>query len=175
MSPRSRFLAAFGLVFALSCAAPFVSPPRASADGPLVLGFSGEGGGFVTDPQSAMGGLALRLGVRPIPLLSIYLQSHGLIGALTAGPESGSAQGVLWNTAMLGVHFGPLHLAFGPSLDFAWGCDTQEGCVDGDLLFGLDGRVALHFGSLVLSADVHPTWIDDDIVVGLVGGLGWQL
>ena len=73
--------------------------------------------------------------VRPIPLLAIYLQSHGLVGVLTAGPESGSAQGVLWNTAMLGVHFGPLHLALGPSLDFAWGCDSQQGCVDGDALF----------------------------------------
>jgi hypothetical protein len=168
-------LVPLALALALGLAAP-LAPSRAEAQGPLVLGFSGEGGGFVgNDAEGALGGLAVRLGVRPTGLISIYLQTHGLAGVLTAGPEGGSAQGMLWNTAMLGFHFGALELAVGPSIDFAWGCESQRGCVRGSPLFGLDGRVAVHLGSLVISADVHPTWVEGTPVVAFVGGLGWDL
>src|SRR5687768_9600670 len=96
---------------ALSIGLSAGAPPRAAAQPSLlVLGVSGEGGGFVADAQGAFGGAAARLGVRPLPLISVYLQSHGLIGALSGGPKSGQATGVLWNTLMLGLHFGVLEL-----------------------------------------------------------------
>jgi hypothetical protein len=75
---------------------------------------------------------------------------------------------------MLGLTFGFFQIGAGPSLDFGWGCD-QAGCYRGTPLFGLDGRIGLGFDHFVLSIDVHPTWIEGEAVVGLVGGLGWQL
>ncbi|MDQ3030825.1 MAG: hypothetical protein M3Y87_00245 [Myxococcota bacterium] len=169
-----RSLASLALSFVLATVAP-CAPSRAAADGPVVVGISAEGGGFLGDVQGALGGVAVRLGVRPLPWLSVYAQSHGLAGVLTSGPRGGSAQGVLWNTAMIGTHLGPLHLAGGPSLDFAWGCGEQAGCIRGAPLFGLDARAALHLDPLVVSIDVHPTWISGEPVVGMVGGLGWEL
>jgi hypothetical protein len=176
MSNQRSRLAAVAIAFGLAVAASSIAPGRAEAQPKLlVLGLAAEGGGFVADAQGALGGAAVRLGVRPLPVLSIYLQSHGLIGALSAGPHSGHVAGVLWNTLMLGLHAGVFEIAAGPSIDFAWSCGDRQGCYEGAPLFGLDGRVALHFGGFVLSADVHPTWVRDGVVVGLVGGLGWQL
>lgn len=154
---------------------PSIAPRSAEAQLPkLVLSLQGEGGGFVGDAEGAMGGLALRVGVR-VRAVSIYGLSHGLVGALTAGPREGTAQGLSWNAAMVGVHVGALELAVGPSLDFAWGCGSQSGCDRGSPLFGIDGRVALHLGPLLVSLDVHPTWIDGEPLVGVVGGIGLGL
>jgi hypothetical protein len=146
---------------------------RAEAQPGWLLGLSGEGGALVGDAEGALGGIAVRVGAQ-LGTFSIYAQSHGLLGRVTAGPESGSLQGLLWNTAMLGLTFGVFHVAAGPSVDFGWGCEGQ-GCYRGSMLFGLDGRFALHFDHLVISADVHPTWVRGEPIVGVVGGLGWQL
>jgi hypothetical protein len=154
----------------------FAVPAPASAN--VVFGVSVEGGALVGPQQAAMGGVGLRLGFDVAGPLSIFAQSQGLVGRMTSGPHGESLQGTLWNSLMLDLHFGPFHVGAGPSLDLAWGC-TQggptQGCVNGAPLFGLDGRLALQFDHFVLSADVHPTWIDGQIVTGIVGGLGWQL
>lgn len=168
-----RLLALLSFTAVLALASLTAAPSTARAD--FVFGVSVEGGGFVGPEQGAMGGLALRLGADIAGPLSIYLQSHGFVGRLTGGPNGGSAQGVMWNTAMADLHFGPLHLAVGPSLDLAWGCEQSTGCFNGSPLFGLDGRVALQFDHLMLSVDVHPTFVNGDVVTGIVGGLGWQL
>jgi hypothetical protein len=169
-----RSLAVLSLGLALPVAAIAAPLGRAEAQSTgLVLGVTGEGGAFVGDAHSAVGGLAFRLGMQA-GSLAIYAQSHGLIGRVIAGPESGSLQGLLWNTAMLGLTLGVFHIAVGPSMDFGWGCEGQ-GCYHDSPLFGLDGRIALRFDHLVVSADVHPTWVDGSPIVGVVGGLGWQL
>lgn len=147
-------------------------PVSASAQAPVVA-IAAEGGGFVGDAQGAMGGVGVRAGVA-FDAFSLVLQSQGFVGALTEGPRGGTATGVLWNSLMLGLTFGFFQIGAGPSLDFGWGCD-QVGCYHGTPLFGLDGRIALGFEHFVVSVDVHPTWIDGEVVVGLVGGLGWQL
>lgn len=170
--PRSPARLALGLTLLALSLTLAATPSRASAQEP-VFALAAEGGGFVGDAQGAMGGVGARGGVA-FGFFSIALQMQGFVGALTEGPNGGTLTGVLWNSAMLGLTFGPLQLGAGPSLDFGWSCD-QVGCYRGTPLFGLDGRVALGFDHLVISVDVHPTWIDGDPIVGLVGGVGWQL
>jgi hypothetical protein len=170
-----RWLSILVLTLPIGLAAA-LAPAPARAD--FVLGVAAEGGGLVGPQQAAMGGVGLRLGFDVAGPLQLYLQSQGFVGRLTSGPEGGTAQGLLWNSVMADLHFGVLHLAVGPSLDFAWGCTQggpSEGCIHGAPLFGLDGRVALQFDRFVLSVDVHPTFIDGDVTTGIVGGLGWQL
>lgn len=166
-------LAALSFASLLALAGVVATPSTARAD--FLFGVSVEGGGFVGPEQGAMGGVALRLGADIAGPFSLFLQSHGFVGRLTSGPNGGSAQGLLWNTLMADLHFGPFHVGVGPSVDLAWGCDQSAGCINGAPLFGLDGRVALQFDHFVLSVDVHPTFVDDDVVTGIVGGLGWQL
>lgn len=168
----ARVVSALSLVAALWAAQAW-TPERAEAQ--VVFGISGEGGGFVGHAQGVMGGVALRLGVAPTESFAIYLQSHGLIGTLTGGIHEGTATGVLWNTAMAELRAGAVHLAIGPSIDFAWGCAAQESCYAGTPALGLDGRIAVQVGHFLLSVDAHPTFLDQGVVLGVVGGLGWEL
>jgi hypothetical protein len=167
---RLLALLAFTSLLALGSVA---APSTASAQ--FLFGVSVEGGGFVGPAQAGMGGLAVRLGADIAGPFSLFAQSHGFIGRLASGPQGGSAQGLMWNTLMADLHFGPFHVGVGPSVDLAWGCAENSGCVNGSPLFGLDGRVALQFDHLMLSVDVHPTFLNGDVVTGVVGGLGWQL
>jgi hypothetical protein len=171
-----RFLSILVLALPLAFAASLADPAPARAD--FILGVSAEGGGLVGPQQVAMGGLGLRLGFDVAGPLAIFVQSQGFVGRLTSGPQGGSAEGLMWNSLMADVHVGAFHVGAGPSLDFAWGCTSggpSQGCIHGAPLFGLDGRVALNFDHFVLSVDVHPTFVDGDVPVGIVGGLGWQL
>ena len=171
-----RWLSILVLTLPLALAASLAAPAPARAD--FILGVSVEGGGLVGPQQAAMGGVSLRLGLDVSGPLSIFLQSQGFIGRLTSGPQGGSAQGLMWNSVIADLHFGPVHVGVGPSLDLAWGCTQggpSDGCIHGAPLFGIDGRLALQFDHFVASVDVHPTFIDGDISTGIVGGLGWQL
>jgi hypothetical protein len=172
-----RALAALVVALPLALAALVAAPAPARAD--FRFGVSVEGGGLVGPQPAGMGGLALRIGFDIAGPVSLFAQSHGFVGRLTTGPHEGTAQGLMWNTLMLDLHFGPLHVGAGPSVDLAWGCSAgngpTQGCVNGAPLFGLDGRVALQFGHVMISADVHPTWVNDQIVTGIVAGIGWEL
>lgn len=172
-----RLLSILVLALPLGLAGSLAAPTPASAQ--FVFGVSVEGGGFVGPQQAAMGGVGLRLGLDVAGPFSLFVQSQGFVGRLTSGPQGGSAEGLLWNSLMADLHFGPVHVGAGPSLDFAWGCTEggpSQGCIHGSPLFGVDGRVALQFDHFVLSFDVHPTFLDGgEISTGLVGGLGWQL
>jgi hypothetical protein len=171
-----RWLSILVLTLPLALAASIAAPAPARAD--FIFGVAAEGGGLVGPQQAAMGGVGLRLGFDVAGPLSLFVQSQGFLGRLTTGPEGGSAQGLMWNSLMVDLHFGALHMGAGPSLDFAWGCTQggpSEGCIHGAPLFGIDGRLALQFDHFVLSFDVHPTFLDGGVSTGLVGGLGWQL
>ncbi len=171
-----RLLSILVLTLPLALAGSLAAPAPARAD--FVFGVSVEGGGLVGPQQAAMGGVGLRLGFDVAGPLAIFLESQGFVGRLTSGPQGGTAEGLMWNSLMADLHFGPFHVGVGPSLDFAWGCTQgglSEGCIHGAPLFGLDGRVALQFDHFVVSVDAHPTFIDGDVSTGIVGGLGWQL
>ena len=172
----SRWLSILVLALPIVVAGSLAAPAPARAD--FVLGVSVEGGGLVGPEQAAMGGLGLRLGFDVTGPLSLFVQSQGFVGRLTSGPQGGTAQGVMWNSLMVDLHFGPVHIGAGPSLDFAWGCSEGgigQGCISGAPLFGIDGRLALQFEHFVVSVDAHPTFIDGQVSTGIVGGLGWQL
>ncbi len=168
-----RLFALLSFTSLLALGSLAAAPSTARAD--FLFGVSVEGGGFVGPQQAGMGGVALRVGADVTGPLSIFLQSHGFVGRLASGPQGGSAQGLMWNTLMADLHFGPFHVGVGPSVDLAWGAGESTGYIDGLPLFGLDGRVALRLDHLMISLDVHPTFVDDDVVTGIVLGLGWQL
>ncbi len=141
----------------------------------LMLGVGAEGGGFVDQQQGLMGGAQVHAGIHFFGV-EIYGLSQGFIGSIMAGEHRGTVQGLLWNSAMFGFGVGVFHLAAGPSLDFAWGCTANDGgsaCYNGSPLFGIDGRLALQFGSFEVSANVHPTFYGQSTVTGITLGLGW--
>ncbi len=161
------------LAFLLSFAA---AAPAQAQDVRLLAGVAAEGGGFVDRSDGLMGGVGVHFGIH-IFGFELFGLSQGFIGSIMGGPNSGSVEGVLWHSGMLGFGVGPFHLAVGPSLDFAWGCRDQNAgarCYNGDALFGLDGRAALVFGSFSVSVDVHPTFYGSSTVTGIVLGLGWE-
>lgn len=170
-------------ILALSLSLLSLSATRASAQelvprpSPVhvMVGVGGDGGGFFDRAGGLMGGAHVYAGIHFFGV-EIYGLSQGFIGSLTMGPHSGSVEGIVWNSAMLGFGVGPFHLAAGPSLDFAWGCsDDQAGadCYHGAAMFGLDGRLALQFGNFEVSTNIHPTFYGSSTVTGLSVGLGW--
>lgn len=168
---RTRLLA-----LPLALAAALFFAPSAGQAQRLIAGLSAEGGGFVGESQGIIGGAGLRLGFGIGPF-ELYAQHQGFVGALSAGPESGSGQGLLFNSLMLGLGLGPFHIAAGPSLDFAWGCSADQSsssCYRGDWLPGLDVRAAIQVGHLALSVNVHPTLYGSSAVTALVFGAGWE-
>jgi hypothetical protein len=141
----------------------------------LIAGIGAEGGGFVDQASGLMGGAQMHFGVHLFGF-EMYGLTQGFIGSLTVGSHQGSMEGLLWNSAMFGFGVGVFHLAAGPSLDFAWGCsDTNgdAGCYHGAPLYGINGRLALQFGSFEVSANVHPTFYGRSTVTGITVGLGW--
>lgn len=175
---KRRSPAVLGLSLLLGLAA-LASASTAQAQPPpppvyFIGGIAAEGGGLVDRSQGLMGGAGLHLGIHFFGV-EIFGLSQGFIGSLVTGPHSGSAQGLLWNSAMFGFGVGVFHLAAGPSLDFAWGCEDQIGdarCYHGAPLIGIDGRAALVFGPFSVSIDVHPTFYRGGTVTGIVAGIG---
>ncbi len=184
MTPRlSRTLPLFGLLATLALGATSVAsaqepaPHRTGRPVHAMFGVAGEGGGFVDQASGLMGGVGVHAGIHLFGL-EVYGLSQGFLGGLTVGPHSGAMQGILWSSAMLGFGVGPFHLAAGPSLDFAWGCeDDQNGasCYHGTPLYGADARLALQFGHCEVSANVHPTFYGRSTVTGITLGLGFAL
>lgn len=175
-----RTLPLLALVGALALGATSPASAQSSAHGRRVhtmFGIAGEGGGFVDQAGGWMGGVGVHAGIH-LYGFEVYGLSQGFLGSLTMGPHSGAMQGILWNSAMFGFGVGPFHLAAGPSLDFAWGCeDDQNGasCYHGTPLYGADARVALQFGHFEVSANVHPTFYGHSTVTGITLGLGFAL
>ena len=160
------------LTFALATVGLVAGPPARAEAQSFVGGLSAVGGGFAGTPDGAVGGAQLRLGFEA-DAFEMFAQFSGLVGSVLSGPNGGTVQGLLWNSVLLGGHVGVLHLGIGPSADLAWGCDTGTGCFDGLPLFGIDARVALNLGPVVVSAQLHPTWLRDIPVWGALGGVGF--
>jgi len=184
MNPRSKHsLALVSLLGALALAPLSLAHAQESLEVVhrrpvhLILGIGVEGGGFVDQASGLMGGAQVHVGIHFFGV-EIYGLSQGFIGSLMVGNHQGQVEGISWNSAMLGFGVGVFHLAAGPSLDFAWGCsDSSNGaqCFQGAPLFGIDGRLALQFGSFEVSANVHPTFYGHSTVTGITLGLGWAL
>ena len=150
------------------------------------FGLDGTGGAFVRGPEAAFGGLRARLGLQLGDWFSIYYMPTGLVGGFLSSRANDAVVGLMYNTLMAEVTlFDMVQLGVGPSIDLTWGCaDDRQGdlsCADHGPFFGLDGRVAVVIGGdmehgrggLTLSADVHPTWYNDDAVgITVLGGIG---
>lgn len=179
-SRLARTLPLFALVASLALATTSLASAQERPHGHPVrpmFGIAGEGGGFVDQAGGFMGGIGVHAGIHLFGF-EVYGLSQGFLGSLTMGPHSGAMQGLLWNSAMIGFGVGPFHLAAGPSLDFAWGCeDDQNGasCYHGTPLYGADARVALQFGHFEVSANVHPTFYGRSTVTGITLGVGFAI
>lgn len=155
----------------------------------LRFGASGVGGGFVGAVHGGAGGLALRIGVQFTDVVAIYLQGQALLGAFLPEPPptSSAASGFVFHELMLDLtFFDVLQVGAGPSLDFVWGCSTENRgavCARQGPFFGGDLRVAVVLGSrgpgrrggVSFSVDAHPTWLDSDVATMLLFGIGGEL
>ena len=176
---RNNILQAALVGAAISIASTTTASTALAQDGPAPVGiFGGAGvelGGFADHSEGLMAGVGVHVGTRVLGG-EIFGLMQGFVGGLLSGPHTGSAQGLLWSSAMFGLGVGPLHIAFGPSLDIAWGCDQQdERCFRGAPLLGFDVRGAVHFGTSFVSLDLHPTFYEEGTVTAIVAGVGWQL
>ncbi len=165
----SSLLVAAGVLFLAAPASAQQRPVR------FLANVGAEAGVYVDQRSGLLLGANLALGV-DIRGFQLFGLSQGFVGPLISGPNSGHMTGVMWNSLMIGFAAGPLRLAAGPSMDFAWGCnDTNSGaeCYTGNGLFGIDVRAGLALGNLLLSIDVHPTFYRSRTVTGFVLGIGW--
>lgn len=154
------------------------------------FGLSGVGGGFVGVVHGGVAGLAPRVGVQLDDMIGMYLQVHGLVGNYDSETTGGRVAGFLFNEIMIDVTFlNRFQVAVGPSLDFTWNCaeaNHVDPCGNGEARFGGDLRLGLVLGDgaegrvgerngVVLSLEVHPTWLDPDFNVMMLFGLGGEI
>jgi hypothetical protein len=180
-NPSSTSIATLVLAIAillLSLAHPtHADAQRRRADIRPMFGVAGEGAGFIDQAQGLMGGVGVHAGVH-LYGLELYGLSQGFVGALVGGPRDGNVEGILWNSGMIGFGVGAFHLAGGPSLDFAWGCQSVNAapsCYHGIAMLGGDARLALVFSPIAITFDVHPTLYRDSTVTSFVLGVGFEL
>jgi hypothetical protein len=177
-----------------ACAQDFASPgdlDRAQVDlyAPGVrFGISGVGGGFGGVVDGAVVGLAPRIGVQLDRVLGAYLQTHLLLGTF-GGTGAGRIAGFVFNELMVDLTaLDRFQVALGPSLDFVWNCrevNEVNPCGNNEARFGGDLRFAFTLGDaihdrparegLVLSLELHPTWLDPEFTWMALFGAGGEL
>lgn len=190
---RHALLAALIVASSLGATSPGTA---AAQDGPveapghrtrLRFGASGVGGGFVGTMSGGAGGLALRVGAQLDDVFAIYVQAHALVGGFAPHPSDEAVAGFVFHELMLDFTIADvLQLGGGPSIDLVWGCTRENRvgtCSDIGPYFGGDFRAAVVLGQygperrggLVLSVDVHPTWMSSDLATMLLLGIGGEI
>jgi hypothetical protein len=172
---------------------PYVSAPDAIVIDmyrpALRFGMSGVGGGFVGVVDGGAAGIAPRVGVQLDRVIAIYLQVHALIGNFGSSSGGSRVAGFLFHELMVDLTvLDRLQVGLAPSLDFVWNCREANGrdpCGNGEARFGGDLRFALALGDevhrtdtrhgLVVSLEVHPTWVDPDFTWMTLFGIGGEM
>jgi hypothetical protein len=166
---------------------PLAAEPRVEDGARVRFSLGITGGGFFGDVVGGMGGLYGQLGLQLNGTIAIYYQVHGMLGGFVSGGDTGSIGALLWNSVLFEVTLANIvQLGIGPALDAMAGCAASvegAGCGSGFPFFGLDGRVALALGGtgpgtrggFVIGFDVHPTFIDGGVSIGMVGSIGGQV
>jgi hypothetical protein len=149
----------------------------------------GLDGAVLVSPNvtGAAAGLQLRLGAQINQWFALYYQGHALMGAVVGGDASAGFVGAAFNTIMAELTLPILQIGFGPSLDVFGiaGCSaTDLDCgSNSDVFFGLDGRIGVvigghgpgRHGGFAINANVHPTFVNGDVVTTVSLGLGGEM
>ncbi len=153
------------------------------------FGLSAVGAGFVGQVYGAAGGIAPRIGVQFTDVVAVYLQAHLMLGSFEPDRPNARFGGFAFHSLMFELTIAD-HFQFGagPSLDFLWGCDSNDPrptCGRSDARLGGNFRVALVLGheheteahrhGFVLSIEAHPTWLDPNLNTMFIFGLGGEL
>jgi hypothetical protein len=153
----------------------------------LRFGLSGEGGGFFGATYGGAAGLAPRIGVQFNDVVAVYVQAHLLLGNLEPDRPDARFAGFAFHEAIFELTVADrFQFGAGPSIDFVWGCDANDGrawCGRGDGRFGGDFRFAVALGGdgpgrrhgVVFSMDAHPTWLDPNFATMFLFGIGGEL
>ena len=153
------------------------------------FGVSGVGGGFFGPVYGAAGGIAPRIGLQLTDVVAVYLQGHLMLGGFEPDRPDPRFGGFAFHEAMFELTIADrFQFGAGPSLDFIWGCDSNDprpSCGRSNARLGGNFRFAVVLGheheteghrrGFVISIEAHPTWLDPNFNTMFLFGLGGEL